>query len=237
MLTENNEDDVHGMGETKDSIPAMDIEAKLDEFLATKLSATFETHAQAHGRDAKINEIADKQKQISEHLNSLTSFVDRKNESINQRLGWISRGFATLGHWEWHKGFFPKLLTTGEELKELPAQKITESAWLEWDAKERSWRNEIQTWINVAEWYAQNSVEAVLIIHEHMFYEEWTFDESNFGKADRVKRYKDAMIILRNLKEVQSQVERRIKTNAFQGVGFGGRVGRPPAGINELPEP
>ena len=219
-------------GDEFDSI----IDARLGEFVDTKISAKFETHAQAHERDVKLVNLLDRVKEIEKKQEHLVTFIEGGLRGAEDRMGWIGQGFTALGHWEWHKGEFAKLVDRGEGLRSIADNKFSDEEWEEWEKLEKIWRSRIVYWNVVADWYAPNVGESVLAIPDELFYGKWAIEEGNFGKADRVKRYKDAMIILGNLKLVKEHVERGIKSRAFQGVGKHSKIGQATPGIIQLTE-
>lgn len=204
-----------------------------DTWLET--SKSFETHAQAHRRDVIVNEMSEFALATAKNLEVLQTYSEKTRTDMREQIEWISQGFTAVGHWEWHQKEFPKVLENGKVLGEIANRKITDEMWSEWQNLDKFWRGQIGIWAKVANWYAPNSGDSVYEIPDNRFYGEWDIDEANFARADRVKRYKDAMIVLRNLKNIRAHVERAIKSSAFQGVGKKAIVGASPEGINQLP--
>jgi hypothetical protein len=219
---------VIGMGQYRDEIQSL-IDSKLDQFVDTKISAKFETHAQAHGRDAKLADLLDRTSAVEQKLDLVGTYAEQTRRAINERIDWIGQAFSAVGHWDWHKGFYSKLVTDGDELCRLVDSPITDEVWSEWNNLEKHWRAELGRWLIFAEYYAPNTTEAVNEIKDHIYYSEsWSFDEAIFSKADRVRRYKELAIAVMNLKNVKGHVERGMKHAAFEGVGKRGRQDYPP---------
>ena len=196
--------------------------------LALKNTQDAAEEAKKHATDiAKISNAGNAAglETLSDHVGRLQDFVTERFRSINDRLDWIAQGFAAVGHWDWHSRLYPALVERGDLLTSISSvDQITLEHWHAWDAGERHWRNDIEQWLIIANYYAINAREAVFEISDSVYYsDKWQLNEASFPNADAIKRYKEFSIILMNLKNVRSYVDSAIRTAAFESVGKKGR--------------
>ena len=243
---------------TEDRLNAL-IDAQLTEFLATTLRGEFVTHAQSHAYDEKLLDLAEKthsaqgsaqlafdhgkaeiarvEARIAEIAKGCFDLEQKFNDWTRQhtnsqemRFDWVAQALTAVGHWDWHMRNYPQLVTMGEDLDWIAKSEVTEADWEKWDKAERRWRSEIVRWLQFIGYYAPNAEAIINEVPDHLYYNaDWAIDEAAFGKADRVKRFKEYVIALANLKEVKDYVNRSIKSAAFEGGGKKGRPDSPPS--------
>ncbi|WP_155806034.1 hypothetical protein [Erythrobacter litoralis] len=186
------------------------IDARLDEFLATKLRAEFITNAQHHAVDESLGEIGKRVEVAKLLAEGAHSGASQHIERIDARMAEIARGcadleqkfqdwskqhsdstrrsfdnlnasFAAIGHWLWHSRYFPALLEKGNQLKTLPKVEMSDEIWESWSDTEKDWRSDVGLWADIAEFYAPNTKSAIFEVKDEMLYGDWDFDQSKLG--------------------------------------------------------
>ena len=203
------------------------IEAKLDQFVDTKISAKFETHAQAHGRDVKLADLSDRTKAVEKKLDLLTTYTEQIRPILRDRFDNVDYGFAAIYNRERHQRLFSDLETSYENL----AQPVHSGAGIAndatWQKQVKKWRVDLEQWLIIADYYAMGAKDRINKIHELMYDGEWTFNEAQLS-ANQVHRFKEASILWHNAKEEKPQIDKCLEYAAFHGPSKKGRDNAPP---------
>lgn len=203
------------------------VEARLEEFLATKISATFETHAQAHGRDVKLVDLSDRTKAIEQKLDLLTTYAEHTRTDLRETFDNVDYGFAAILNREWHQRLFSELATAYENLAE-PVRSGTGIADdAAWQKQVKRWHVDLEQWLVFADYYAMGAKERITKMNDSMYDGQWTFDEAPLN-ANQVHRYKEVSILWHNAKEDKPRIDKSFEYAAFHAPSKKGRPDAPP---------
>jgi hypothetical protein len=203
------------------------IDVRLDQFVDTKISAKFETHAQAHVRDVKLADLSDRTKAVEKKLDLLTTYTEQIRPILRDRFDNVDYGFAAIYNRERHQRLFSDLETSYENL----AQPVHSGAGIAndatWQKQVKKWRVDLEQWLIIADYYAMGAKDRINKIHELMYDGEWTFNEAQLS-ANQVHRFKEASILWHNAKEEKPQIDKCLEYAAFHGPSKKGRDDAPP---------
>ncbi|GAA5054290.1 hypothetical protein GCM10023208_16970 [Erythrobacter westpacificensis] len=233
---------------SEDSMAGM-IDARFEEFLATKLRAEFITHTQAHAQDEKLSDIAGKAKVAREIAEAghadMVKRLDRVSESVRllnhdfetwsyqhtegnrQKFENIDEAFAALHNREWHERLFGDLEAAFEDI----AAPIDKGNGLDdgdsWLRSIQQWKGKLDQWLIIAEYYANGTADKVQQLPDHLYDGEWAFDEATIT-PNQVHRFKEVAIWWHNAKEEKKRVDKQLALRIFHSPSMKGDGAAPP---------
>lgn len=202
-------------------------------------------HSHLHDHDVKLADLADKIKsvralaeggheavearfkQIEDKLDRLIAYAEQRTGELSDRFANVDAGFAAILNREWHRNLFDGLEADFAKIsKPIDAGQGIKDNDL-WQDKVKQWRGSLDHWLMLADFYAMGTRETVLLIPDHLYDSNWTFDEAPLT-ANQVHRFKEASIWWMSAKAAKPRVENCLVAAAFQSPSKKGRLDSPP---------
>jgi len=176
------------------------------------------------GLKARLDEIAKGCSDLEQRWNEWTRQHSNDQEA---RFDNVDFGFAAIINREWNERLFAELREGFVEIAEpVEAKKPIADAG-RWQMLVTNWRSKLDQWLVIADYYAVNTRENVLIVPDHLYYGTWSLAEDRLT-ADQVKMYKEAAIWRMSAKAAKPRVDRCLAAAAFESPSRKGRSGSPP---------
>lgn len=221
------------------------IESRLAQIPAPERQTDLATHADLHAHDVKIAELSDRVKfvrelvegsheaqearfkKIEDKLDLVVAYAEKRTGELSERFGWIDYGFAAILNREWHERLFTGL---GEDFARIAKPIDAKEEILDfarWQMLLTNWRGKLDQWLVIAEYYAMNTRENVLMIPDHLYYGNWSIAEDKLT-ADQVKMFKEASIWWQSAKAAKPRVDQCLAAAAFESPSKKGQLDTPP---------
>lgn len=222
-----------------------------EEAIATLIDARlpslddYAKHSHLHEHDVQLADLADKIKfvrgmaegghesvdarfkKIEEKLDRLIAYAEQRTGELSERFANVDNGFAAISNREWHQRLFAELERDFAGLAEPINVKEAISDPGKWQMLVANWRGKLDQWLMIADFYAMNTRENVLMIPEHLYYGKWDLAEDKLT-ADQVKMFKEVSIWWRSAKAAKPRVDQCLAGAAFEVPSKKGRPDSPP---------
>lgn len=223
------------------------IDARLNEFHATKLRAEFATHAQTHAFDEKLADLSEKAKiaqgsaklafghadseiarvearisEMADKVDRLGSFAEQHVRNTRERFQNVDGGFKAMRHRE-------QLAYHAEMIEELAGMllciregKPVEN-WGEWSSLSSRWLTGVSMWIAIAEIYRDGCKQRIMVVAPEELHGNWPEDDSLFPNIDAIMAYRKIAVTLGHFRLEQKPVDEAIVLAAFHAPSMKGR--------------
>ncbi len=221
------------------------IDARLNEFLTTKLRSEFSSHSQMHAQDERLARLedglksvreivegglethAEQLRRLGEKLNSVVSYIDMINRDVERRLEQVDTGFSAIHNRERHQLMFKELERHYIELERPILADKGLGNGDEWLKSVKHWIRNLDEWLSVVEYYAMGVSKRVKDIPDFVYERPWAFNE-DLLTAIQVHRYKQVATWWQNAQEQKRRVDKQLEYAAFHAPSKRPKNGSPP---------
>lgn len=229
------------------------VEARLEEFLATKLRGEFITNAQHHAYDEKVAYLADKVKDARIVANSAIELIDKRSNdatidinsleaqisdlkrdwqvwtnqhcrSQDQRFDWVDSGFKAILHREQMTFHAEMIEELGAKLLRVRNGEPIEN-WGEWTTQQNRWLSGISAWLGFAEKYRVGCRARILTVDPDTLLGEWPEPDSAFPSTDAMMAYRRVAVTLSQFRLEQQAADDAVKIAAYSSPSKKGPLG------------
>lgn len=225
------------------------VDARLHEFLATKLRAEFITNAQHHAYDEKVADLADKVKDARTVADGAVELIDKRFgdttidiNSLEAQIADLKRNWEawTHQHCREQDGRFKNVdggfraLGDREKLGRI-AERIEERAtwllqssegkkldWTYWEGRFQKWREELTNYGKIASHYLPDVPALIRDVPAEKLSGNWPESRDLFPNDDAMLAHRTATIIMRNFAEQHERVIACVEAYAFRAPSMKG---------------
>lgn len=90
--------------------------------------------------------------------------------------------------------------------------------WNSWDSVHSRWDQQLKTWLQIAQWYAEGVKKRTLNVDDRAYGQQWSVRDNQFPDAEAVRRFKKFRIIHTQWLEVLPSVREGVRSVAFGGM-------------------
>lgn len=226
------------------------VDARLEEFSSTKLAAQFKTHAQAHGRDTRLADLAEKVKLARDLSQSTQSFAEKRfgdvgidirsleeqaaqlrrdfeawvqqhNKSQDQRFKNLDGGFRALRDRE-------VLIETARSMTEMSDWLLRTSRgekvddWDVWSSLHFDWNMDLERYCKIAARYIPDAPSLIRDVQAHHVSGRWPEDSKLFPNDHNMIAHRTLCVMKRNFEVQHQRVLACVESFAFQAPSMKG---------------
>lgn len=228
------------------------VDARLQEFLATKLAAEFVTHRQQHEYDEKLSELSERVKAARVLADGSQSYAEKRLGDLAMDIRSLEDQFAdmkrkldawTLQHSDSVRRRFQNVdggfraIHDLETLRRLATEIEVEAHWLlrtrdgervddwtEWNSRHSAWLAHLGDYTEVAEHYLPELHRIITDVPAHKVQGQWPENRDAFPSDDAMIAHRTAAVILQNFTAKHRRVEACVTSFAFNSPSMKGIV-------------
>ena len=169
--------------------------------------------------DAKLSKIRAGITATERKISQVSNHLDRVDNYFRQQVIWLYYAIAAIGHRE-------RLYRLGAQIEEQAQTLCTptdEAAtfdadqWEAWKRKEEAWRDTLEQWCGLAQFYKGDLREIVFSTPAAYYKSSWSIKDEQFPNSTAVYEYKTFRILLKNWRDVEGEVHAVVYGIAFDG--------------------
>lgn len=194
------------------------IDARLDEFLATKLRAEFATHVALHAHDERFEQVDERLERQLVQIATHAAQIFGLQQDIEKRFTSLDYAISAIGHRDVILIQSAKLEAFAEQLNYPKEGTLADDdAWSDWELALSKWETSMQHWLVHASPYLKEVGPMVENVPDDWYERDWQIGPDDFPSLAALRRYQRWEGKRINWENARGRVLQLVTAVAFHG--------------------